>query len=59
MQDSKTAMYTIEDLKKNHPDYYSNLYPECQKCQNILSSYECDICEGFDMFVPVREDRIW
>ena len=22
MQDMKVALFTIEDLKKNHPDYY-------------------------------------
>ena len=56
MRKNENAMETIDDLKKNHPDYYRSLYPECQKCQNILSSYECDICEEFDMFIHV-EDR--
>lgn len=36
MQDMKVALFTIEDLKKNHPDYYRRLNPKCQVCQNIL-----------------------
>lgn len=30
MQDMKVALFTIEDLKKNHPDYYRRLNPKCQ-----------------------------
>ena len=28
MQDMKVALFTIEDLKKNHPDYYRRLNPK-------------------------------
>ena len=56
MQDRKVALLTIEDLKKNHRDYYKRLDPKCQVCQNILSSSECDMCEDFDMFVRVKEE---
>ena len=56
MQDRKMALLTIEDLKKNHPDYYRRLDPKCQVCQNILSSAECDMCEDFDMFTRVKEE---
>lgn len=28
MQDMKVALFTIEDLKNNHPDYYRRLNPE-------------------------------
>lgn len=56
MQDRKVALFTIEDLKKNHPDYYRRLEPKCQVCQNILSSAECDMCEDFDMFTIVKEE---
>ena len=56
MQDRKAALFTIEDLKKNHPDYYRRLDPKCQVCQNILSSSECDMCEDFDMFARVKEE---
>lgn len=56
MQDMKVALFTIEDLKKNHPDYYRRLNPKCQVCQNILSSSECDMCEDFDMFARVKEE---
>lgn len=55
MQDRKAALFTIEDLKKNHPDYYRRLDPKCQVCQNILSSSECDMCEDFDMFARAKE----
>lgn len=48
------ALATIADLKENYPEYYASLYPECQKCVNILSSCECDICEEFDMFIRVE-----
>lgn len=27
-----------------------NLYNECKSCKNKWSSYECDICEDFDMY---------
>lgn len=54
MQDMKVALFTIEDLKKNHPDYYRRLNPKCQVCQNILSSSECDMREEFDMFARVK-----
>lgn len=47
MQDMKVALFTIEDLKKNHPDYYRRL---------ILSSSECDMCEDFDMFARAKEE---
>lgn len=56
MQDMKVALFTIEDLKKNHPDYYRRLNPKCQVCQNILSSSECDMCEDFDMFARAKEE---
>lgn len=56
MQDRKVALLTIEDLKKNHLDYYRRSDPKCQVCQNILSSSECDMCEDFDMFVRVKEE---
>lgn len=56
MQDKKCALFTIDDLKKNHPDYYGRLHPKCQVCQNIMTSMECDMCEDFDMFVRVKED---
>ena len=56
MQDMKVALFTIEDLKKNHPDYYRRLNPKCQVCQNILSSSECDMCEESDMFARVKEE---
>ena len=55
MQDKKMALFTIDDLKKNHPDYYRQLASKCQVCQNILSSKECEMCENFDMFVSIKE----
>ena len=51
------ALATIADLKENFPDYYAKLYPQCRVCKNIMSSYECDLCEDFDMFVRVKEDE--
>ena len=30
MQDMKVALFTIEDLKKNHPDYYRRLNPNAR-----------------------------
>lgn len=57
MSNSKEmALTTIADLKENFPDYYAKLYPQCRVCKNIMSSYECDLCEDFDMFVRVKED---
>lgn len=43
MQDMKVALFTIEDLKKNHPDYYRRLNPKCQvfrilRMQRLLQS---------------------
>lgn len=48
------AARTIEDLKQNHPDCFNSLEPHCRKCMNILSSYECDCCEDFDMYQPIN-----
>ena len=62
MQDRKVALLTIEDLKKNHLDYYKRLDPKCQVCQNILSSSEYETCEvGFpnqreELLMPYAED---
>lgn len=56
MRDMKVALFTIEDLKNNHPDYYRRLNPKCQVCQNILNSSECDMCEDFDMFARAKEE---
>lgn len=49
------ALATIADLKENFPDYYAKLYPQCWVSKNIMSSYECDLCENLDMFVRVKE----
>lgn len=56
MQDKQSALATLEDLKKNHPDFFYSLEPKCQVCQNIFTSQECDLCENFDMFKNVQED---
>lgn len=51
------ALVTIVDLKENFPEYYAKLYPQCRVCKNIMSSYECDICREFDMFVKIKEEE--
>lgn len=51
------ALATIADLKENFPEYYAELYPQCRVCKNIMSSYECDLCVDFDMFVRVKEEN--
>ena len=58
MSKEAQAIATIKDLRENHPDYHNRLYEKCQTCQNILSCYECDICEDFDMYEPVREEAL-
>ncbi len=51
MADKKgTARLTINDLRKNHPDYYNGLHFKCRNCLNIMSGAACDMCENFDMF---------
>ena len=27
-----------------------NLYDKCKSCENKWSSFECDVCEDFDMY---------
>ena len=50
------ALATIAYLKENFPEYYAKLHSQCRVCKNIMSSYECDLCENFDMFVKVKEE---
>ena len=50
------VLATIEDLKENFPEHYAKLHPQRRVCKNIMSSYQCDLCRNFDMFVRVKED---
>ena len=56
MATTEMAKATIRDLKENHSEYYESLHPKCKVCKNILSSYECELCRDYDMFVRVEGD---
>jgi hypothetical protein len=37
-------------VKISEEVYIDSLYNECKTCKNLYSSFECDVCENFDMF---------
>lgn len=37
--------------------YLYNLYSQCQSCANRYTSFECALCEDFDMYVEENVDE--
>ena len=35
--------------------YLDNLYLQCQSCVNKYTSFECALCEDFDMYTEEKE----
>lgn len=57
MTQGKKAKDMLDQLKEQYPKYYNNLYTRCKSCRNILSSMQCEMCEEFDMYESIEEER--
>lgn len=54
----KIQKYIGEDgyTKDNYDDVFEklNIFDNCKKCGNLFSSFECDACENFDMYIESK-----
>mgnify|MGYP006924668924 FL=1 len=40
--------HIVDISEEIYPDYLAD---KCKTCKNLYSSYECDMCEDFDMYI--------
>ena len=43
--------HIVDISEETYPDY---LHEQCKTCKNLFTSYECEMCEDFDMYIESK-----